>query len=114
VCVGRHRYLSEHLARVFCRFGCDAVAVVGVVEAAGVAASVAQALDAVLCDYDILVALSAEEWREIPLLCAGRVIAVSLNRRADELPLLGLRGASGFLYLPLVTRETALAAIKHD
>jgi hypothetical protein len=112
LCVGRHQYLCDHVARVFAGFGVDARVAVGWDEAQAIAG--ARTFDAILCDYDLLAALSAEEWRAIPFLCAGRVVAVSLNRRGDELPLLAIRGAAAFLYLPLITREAALAALRDD
>jgi len=67
--------------------------------------------DAVLCEYDLLADLTPEECAECPTLTGTPIIATSLNRRADELPVLGLPGVVGFLYLPVLTREAALAAL---
>ena len=109
LCVGRHRYLCEHIARVFDKFGVDVHTVIGLREAALVAAT--GSFSTVLCDYDLLEPLSEEEWHELPLLAPERLVIVSLNRRYDELPPMAVRGAQRFLYLPLTTRELALAAI---
>jgi hypothetical protein len=111
LCVGRHRYLCEHIARILDGFGVDVRTAVGLHEAAMVAASCKDILCAVLCDFDLLEPLTEEEWHAMPLLAPERLVITSLNRRHDELPPLAVRGAQRFLYLPLTTRETALAAI---
>lgn len=107
LCIGRHSYLSEHVARVFDEFGLDTCAVVGLVEAGKAAGR----FDAILCDYDLLDPLTEEEWRALPILAIDRLIVYSLNRRFDEVPPLAVRGAIRFLYLPLTTRELALQTI---
>lgn len=107
LCVGRHRYLSEHVARVFDGFGLDTCAAVGLSAAAKIAGTFA----AILCDYDLLEPLTEEEWRESPVLALDRLIVYSLNRRFDEVPPLAVRGAIRFLYLPITTRELALQTI---
>ena len=83
---------------------------VGLSDASKVAASSGD-FSAVLCDFDLLEPLTEEEWHAIPLLAPERLVITSLNRRHDELPPLAVRGAQRFLYLPLLTRELALAAI---
>jgi hypothetical protein len=107
LCVGRHRYLSEHVARVFGGLGFRTCVAVGLNEAAKAAGM----CGAILCDYDLLEALTEEEWHATPLLTADRLIAYSLNRRFDEVPPLAVRGAIRFLYLPRMTREQALQTI---
>ena len=107
LCVGRHRYLSEHVARVFDGFGVETRVVVGLSEAAHATGT----FDAILCDYDLLESLTEEDWRAMPLLATDRLIAYTLNRRFDEVPPLAVRGAIRFLYLPLITREQALETI---
>jgi hypothetical protein len=109
LCVGRHRYLCEHVARVLDQFGVDARTAIGLIEGAAVAAT--RPFDAVLCDFDLLEPLTEEEWHALPLLAPEHLVIVSLNRRYDELPPLAVRGSQRFLYLPLTTRELALAAI---
>ena len=107
LCVGRHQYLSEHVARVFAGFGLDTCAAVGLHEAAEVPGT----FNAILCDYDLLEPLTEEEWHGTPLLAIDRLVVYSLNRRFDEVPPLAIRGAIRFLYLPLMTREQALQTI---
>ncbi len=107
MCVGRHRYLSEHVARVFNRFGLSTCMAVGLNEAAKADGT----FDAILCDYDLLEPLSEEEWRAMTWLTTNRLIVYTMNRRFDEVPPLAIRGAIKFLYLPLTTRELALAAM---
>ena len=80
---------------------------VGLTEAANASGT----FDAILCDYELLEALTEEEWHAMPLLAADRLIAYTLNRRCDEVPPLAIRGAIPFLYLPQTTRELALQAI---
>ncbi|HZS62103.1 MAG TPA: hypothetical protein VFA43_22730 [Gemmatimonadaceae bacterium] len=107
LCVGRHRYLSEHVARVFNGFGLSTCVAVGLNEAAKADGT----FDAILCDHDLLEPLTEDEWRAMPLLATDRLIVYTMNRRFNEVPPLALRGAIKFLYLPLTTRELALAAI---
>jgi len=92
---------------VFDGFGLDTCAAVGLREAAKITGTFA----AILCDYDLLEALTEEEWHESPVLALDRLIIYSLNRRSDEVPPLAVRGAIRFLYLPLTTRELALQTI---
>jgi hypothetical protein len=107
LCIGRHRYLSEHVARLFDGFGLDSCLAVGLTEAAAVSGT----FHAILCDYDLLEPLTEEEWHELPLLVIDRLVVYSMNRRFDEVPPLAVRGAIRFLYLPLTTRELALQTI---
>ena len=106
LCVGRHRFLRDHVVRLWTGFGVAADGCVGL-DAAGPA----DRYDAVLCEYDLLADLTPEECADCPTLSDTPIIATSLNRRAEELPVLGLPGVVGFLYLPGLTRETALAAL---
>lgn len=105
--MGRHRYLSEHVARVFGEFGVDTCTAVGLREAT----KFSRTFDAILCDYDLLEPLSEEEWQAMPWLSVDRLIVYSLHRRSDEAPPLAIRGAIRYLYLPLTTREQALQTI---
>ena len=107
LCVARHKYLSEHVARLFDGFGVDTCTAVGLREAANVTG----AFDAILCDYDLLEPLSEEEWHAWPHLAIDRLIVYSMKCRFDEVPPLAVRGAIRFLYLPLTTREQALQTI---
>jgi hypothetical protein len=104
--VGRHRYLSEHLASVFRGMGLETTSVVGL--EAAVAAARTSVPDVVICDFDLLATLSLERWEQDELLARRPVVAASLTRRPDEQHLLDVNGIAGCLYLPTLTRETAL------
>jgi hypothetical protein len=104
--IARHRYLCDHVVRLWTGFGIDTDGCVGLD-----GGQPNGAYDAVLCDYDVLSALTPDECAGCPVLSGAPVLATSLNHRAEELPTLGLPGVVGFLYLPLLTRDTALAAL---
>lgn len=105
LCVARHCFLSEHIARYFARMGVVTTDAVGL-EAAIVAAGEASP-DVVICDYDLLATIPLERWERDTLLSHTPVVAVSLTRHSQELNLLDINGIAGFLYLP--TLETASA-----
>lgn len=98
--------MRDHLVRVWKSFGVEADGCVGLEDGC-----LGTVYDAVLCDYDLLAELTPQECADCPTLKGGPIIATSLNHRADELPVLGLPGVVGFLYLPVLTREAALAAL---
>ena len=106
LCIARHRFLSEHIARYFARMG------VVTTEAVGLDAAVETAREAspdvVICDYDILATIPLEKWERDELLSNTPVIAVSLTRHSQELHLLGVNGIAGFLYLPTLETRPAL------
>src|SRR6185436_15730954 len=52
LCVGRHRYLSDHFKRFFRNLGVDASSVVGIADA--IPAAHAHVPDVVFCEYDLL------------------------------------------------------------
>jgi hypothetical protein len=105
LCVGRHRYLSEHLGRFFRGLGVDATCVVGVGDA--IEAAREQRPDIVFCEYDLLATAQLESWERDPFLSSVPVIAVSLTRRWDEMHLLDINNIAGFFYLPTLTHEDA-------
>jgi len=105
LCVGRHRYLSDHFKRFFRKLGVDASSVVGIVEA--IPAAHAQVPDVVFCEYDLLATVPLEPWERDPLLSRIPVIAVSLTRRSDEMHLLDVNNIAGFFYLPSLTDDDA-------
>ncbi|HUF26036.1 MAG TPA: hypothetical protein VMM18_03545 [Gemmatimonadaceae bacterium] len=109
LCVGRHRYLSEHLGAFFRELGLETTGVVGLEEALRDARR--RAPDLVLCDYDLLATAPLRLWEEDRALSRVPVIAVSLTRRPDEMHLLDVNGIAGFLYLPTLDRETARRAL---
>lgn len=110
LCIGRHRFLSEHYCSVFADFGIEATPIVGF--GRGIAAARAQLPDLVFCDYDLLAGPSLNAWSGDDQLSAIPLVAVSLTRRPDEVHLPVGEGISNFLYLPLLTRETALLAVR--
>ena len=105
LCVGRHRYLSDHFEQFFRKLGVDAVSVVGVWDA--VSAAREHVPDVVFCEYDLLATSPLEPWERDPLLSRVPVIAVSLTRRSDEMHLLDVNNIAGFFYLPSLTEDDA-------
>jgi CheY-like chemotaxis protein len=110
LCIARHSFLSEHIARYFSGMGIDTTEAVGLesgLESAGKAPP-----DVVICDYDLLATISLEKWERDAMLSNIPVIAVSLTRRAQELQLLDINGIAGFLYLPTLETATALRILR--
>lgn len=105
LCVGRHRFLSDHVARFFGSFGIDTRHAVGLQQA--LVESRDFDPDVVIAEYELLAMLSLEAWERDELLSRTAVIAVSLTRRPHETQLLDVNGIAGFLYLPLLDAETA-------
>ncbi len=106
LCIARHCFLSEHIARFFAKMGVvttNAVGLDSAMESAGEASP-----DVVICDYDLLATISLERWEHDGLLSKTPVIAVSLTRHAEELHLLDVNGIAGFLYLPTLEQIPAL------
>ena len=106
LCVGRHRFLSEHFGRFFSALGTDASVATGLENAVMIARDLSP--DVVVCDYDLLATLSLEAWEQDELLSRVPVIAVSLSRRPNEVHLLDVNGIGGFLYLPRLSQHDAL------
>jgi hypothetical protein len=109
LCVARHRFLSDHLARFFTDLGAETRYATGLEDAL----SVSRDFDAevIICEYELLTTLSLEAWERDELLSRRPVIAVSLTRRPHEAHLLDVNGIGGFLYLPLLDRDAALRLI---
>ena len=110
LCVARHCFLSEHIARYFAGLGIATSDAVGLDAAANIAATVTP--DVVICDYDVLATLSLDGWESDALLSTTPVVAVSLTRHAEELRLFELNGIAGFLYLPTLEKEPALKILQ--
>jgi CheY-like chemotaxis protein len=106
LCVGRHRFLSDHLAAWFSRIGLQTRSVVGLDEA--LVAVQAQAPDVVICDYDLLATIAIDRWEHDASFARVPVIAVSLTRRPEEMHVLDVNGIGGFLYLPTLNPQDAL------
>lgn len=103
LCVGRHRFLSDHLGVFFGRYGLTATCVVGLDEA--IAAAEERVPSVVICDYDLLATIPLDEWERHETLSRLPVVAVSLTRRPDEMHPLDVNGIAGFLYLPSLRPE---------
>jgi len=106
LCIARHCFLSEHIARYFAAMGLATTNAVGLDSASESAGSVAP--DVVICDYDLLTTVPLEKWERDALLSKTPVIAVSLTRHAEELQLLHANGIAAFLYLPTLEQASAL------
>ena len=109
LCVGRHHFLGDHLARFFETFGLETAYAVGLEGAIAVARQMRP--DVVICDYDLLATLPLEIWERDTLLSRTPVVAVSMTRRPEEAHLLDVNGIGGFLYLPTLRREDALVVL---
>ena len=109
LCVGRHHFLGDHLARYFEQFGLETTYAVGIEGAIAVARRVRP--DVIICDYDLLATMPLDAWENDALLSHTPVVAVSMTRRPDEAHLLDVNGIGGFLYLPTLTREDALVVL---
>ena len=106
LCIARHCFLSEHIARYFAAMGVATTNAVGLDSASESVGSVSP--DVVICDYDLLAAIPLDRWEHDGLLSKTPVIAVSLTRNAEELHLLDANGIAGFLYLPTLEQASAL------
>ena len=109
LCIARHSFLSEHIARYFSSMGIVTTEAVGLESALALAGT---DHDVVICDYDLLATISLEKWERDHLLSSVPVIAVSLTRRAQELQLLDITGIAGFLYLPTLDTASALRIVR--
>ena len=106
LCIARHCFLSEHIARYFAQMGIVTTNAVGLESAAESAGKVSP--DVVICDYDLLATIPLEKWEHDTLLSRIPVIAVSLTRHVEELHILDVNGIAGFLYLPTLEQAPAL------
>ena len=106
LCIARHSFLSEHIARYFARMGVATTDAVGLDSANLSAGDLSP--DVVICDYDLLATIPLEKWERDVLLSSTPVIAVSLTRHAEDRHLLDANGIAGFLYLPTLEEGSAL------
>ena len=109
LCVGRHQFLGDHLARYFEQFGLETTYAVGIEGAISVSRRVRPEI--VICDYDLLATMPLDAWENDALLSRTPVVAVSMTRRPDEAHLMDVNGIGGFLYLPTLTREDAMVVL---
>lgn len=105
MCVARHPFIAEHLARFFSEVGVDTTAAVGL--HAAVAAARRRSPDVVVCEYELLSSLPLDAWECDAILSSTPVVAVSLTRRSDEVNPLDANGIAGFLYLPILGGDDA-------
>jgi DNA-binding NarL/FixJ family response regulator len=110
LCIARHPYLSEHIARYFADWGLHTSNAVGLQSATDVATTTSP--DVVICDYDLLTSIPLDQWEKDALLSTTPVIAVSLTRNSEELHLLDSNGIAGFLYLPTLDEAPALKIVR--
>jgi DNA-binding NarL/FixJ family response regulator len=110
LCIARHRFLSEHIARYFAHWGLSTSSAVGLDAAADVAITAQP--DVIICDYDLLASIPLAQWEQDGLLSTTPVIAVSLTRKTEELYLLDSNGIAGFLYLPTLDEIPALKIVR--
>jgi len=110
LCVGRHRFLSDHLGLYFSRIGLLTHSVVGLDEAFDAVRSLAP--DVVLCDYDLLATIAIDRWEHDAAFARVPVLAVSLTRRPEEMHVLDVNGIGGFLYLPTLDKHAALRVLE--
>lgn len=106
LCIARHCFLSEHIARYFAKMGVITSEAVGLEAAVELARGTSP--DVVICDYDLLATIPLQKWERDELLSNIPVIAVSLTRHSQELHLLDVNGIAGFLYLPTLDAAPAL------
>src|SRR5687767_2917727 len=110
LCVGRHRFLSDHLGLYFSKIGLRTACVVGLDEA--LSAVRASTPDVVIGDYDLRAAIALDVWEHEAAFARVPVIAVSLTRRPEEMHLLDVNGIGGFLYLPTLAPQAALRVLE--
>src|SRR2546423_15671084 len=96
LCIARHCFLSEHIARYFAQMGVITTNVVGLDSAMESAGEVSPHV--VICDYDLLGTIPPERWEPDGLLSKTPPIAVSLTRDAEELNLLDANATSRVPY----------------
>lgn len=109
LCVSKHQYVSEHIARFFGEHGLTTEPVVGVEGA--VHAANRTAPDVILCEHELLTSNPITEWENDVRLSSTAVIGVSLSHRPNEVVTSDLNGVAGFLYLPTLDVESALRLI---
>jgi hypothetical protein len=105
LCVARHPYIAQHLARFFARAGASTQTAVGLGASATIAGEFLP--DVVVCEYELLSVLPLDQWEHDPLLSRVPVIAVSLSRRPGEVNVLDVNGVAGYLYMPTLSVDSA-------
>ena len=110
LCVARHLYLAQHLARVLEQAGAATRSAVGFSDAREIAANCHP--DVIAAEYDLLATLPYRVWEEDEVLSRRPVVAVSLTRRPGESNALDKNGIGGYLYLPEVGATMVLRMLR--
>lgn len=98
VCIARHPILSEHIAALCVAAGGIGRPAVGADEGMRLARAISA--HAVLCEVDLLMPETMRAWESDPQLGGIPLLAVSLTRRQNEVPMLAGAPVAGYLYLP--------------
>jgi chemotaxis response regulator CheB len=110
LCVARHLYLAQHLARVLAQAGALTRAAVGFDEARAVAMDCSP--DVIAAEYDLLATLPRRAWERDEILSRRPVVAVSLTRPTGESNMLDTNAIGGHLYLPEVGADMVLRMLR--
>lgn len=110
LCVARHIFLAEHIARFFATLGIETRGAVGLCQASIDSREFDP--DVVICEYELITTLSLEAWERDEVLSRCPVVAVSFTRKPHEAHTTDIDGIGGFLYLPLLNPEAAMRLIK--
>jgi chemotaxis response regulator CheB len=110
LCVARHPYISEHLARVLHGAGVDVRAAVGI-EGAVAAASECQP-DVIAAEYELVTSARLRRWEADATLRDTPVLAFSLTRETGDSDPLDASGIAGFFYLPRLGGERAVSVLR--
>jgi hypothetical protein len=110
LCVARHLYLAQHLARVLGQAGAATRSAVGFDDARAIALDCQP--DVIAAEYDLLATLPYRAWEDDDVLSRRPLVAVSLTRRPGESNALDKNGIGGYLYLPEVGASMMLRMLQ--
>jgi DNA-binding NarL/FixJ family response regulator len=109
VCIARHPILSEHIAALCVAAGGIGKTAVGADEGMRLARAISA--HAVLCEVDLLVPEIMRAWEADAQLGGIPLLAVSLTRRQNEVPMLAGAPVAGYLYLPTLADSDLARAL---
>jgi hypothetical protein len=110
LCIARHAFIGEHIARFFARVGAMTEFAVGLPD--GAARALEFRPDVVVCEYDLLATLPLGAWEREEPLSRLPVLAVSLTRSPGDVHPLDTNSISSFLYLPTLSDEKAYQVLE--
>ena len=110
LCVARHPFIAEHLARVLHGAGAEVRAAVGIDGAVTAAAECRP--DVIAAEYELLASASIAPWESEAALRATPVMAFSLTRGVGEADPLDTSGIGGFFNLPRIGGDGALQVLR--